>query len=1324
MGPRSDVMKFDHCGEHSMSADKLPITPILIPETGALATVDYDFCDDSADYDYDYECELEYAFACFDALSDCGLMQIECGYFSVATKFDSAASSNMSGLKTRLKNVDWNLSSGVMIKAYNGTRNKAGAIGENSDGLREYHVPGMPDDLVLLCAQMYVAKHGAAVLFEEDGEVLDLNETELREFRAYVHKLKSAKKLKVVNRTYEVVEDEHALSASVEEAHSSTATRYFNTKVNVSNNEQRVLTMLLTGLSFADLYSMVTNKSVGGLPPDLTKTALNRFAHKYGRTPDIVRLANPINYKSLFGLMESDWIVRVGQRVECDEMHPDLNVTVNKKTVKVKTFGGAESALVFVDVYSGFVKGKLMKAGVPFRDEILYLIKKMKLDNKKIEVLAADSGIVSQTKYDLLCTEAEDLLMNHGVKFERVEPLNHSRGGAVVEVTIRLIKQLIRTATVYVLTNPNFETFGFSKVDIFRMWGELFSWAIAIINLKPCPREPTKTRYEVYYGEKPNAQNIRILPIFSCVLVIRPAAKNVIGTGKDSEGTEYVYSTNQPRNELALYIGPSLKTVGGIRAIAKTSDDVMQVFVTSKFTAASDGGGLNVHKDVAAGADRLISEMNKAERVKELVSEPVIHEQPVAEKPVEETVVEVPEPSNDIDIEVAVGRDVVDQAEEAEKPVVEINEVKKTVEVIHKPTLPRPARRAIERKIMKKAKKIQAVASGAYGKPYLSTGQRRSERLQSKKEEGSSAEQVETACFADWRDFEDDSQVYWSFATNSFVEIIDREEAMHAEVGGDTSVEVAYRAVTQGVPRTFAQALKDPVWGDAARKEWNTLIETNAIVAVDKEFALKCLRGEASKADLVTLFPVYEEKIKEGQLVRKVRLVGDGRTHYHAGDTYAATPSREELLIMLHIIAALGWEYAHVDEIRAFLNSKYKGESDVYVKPQGDSEMYKVVGALYGLRTSPRDYQDEVATRLSSLGFKRLTMCKCMYILVESSKMIIIYDFVDDFIFTGNSREFIDMKILEMRSKTSTTEPIWNAERVLGLQIYRDWETRTISITMADKISELREKYDTGLDRAIATPMPTTGYVIKEEDFGKLAADRQVFLDSKGIHDYMAIVGSLIWISGIRIDVLFAVMYLTWFTKAPRVHHLRMALYCVEYLSQSKDMPLVLGGRSDFGVIAYTDASVGTATKGRSTYGHAVKMSEEAGAIYAKSGTTLSVHLSSFESELDGMTSAMKSVTRVRNILSELRLEFAAVSTVYSDNKAMLEFVKGNAVAKNVKHMELRMWYIRDNYARGNVEVKYMPGVEIPVDKLTKLGDKAGHKKFVYDLLGHGLLLN
>ena len=168
-----------------------------------------------------------------------------------------------------------------------------------------------------------------------------------------------------------------------------------------------------------------------------------------------------------------------------------------------------------------------------------------------------------------------------------------------------------------------------------------------------------------------------------------------------------------------------------------------------------------------------------------------------------------------------------------------------------------------------------------------------------------------------------------------------------------------------------------------------------------------------------------------------MRLVGDGRTHYHAGNTYSPTPSKEEFLVLLHMIAALDWDYVLVDEKRAFLNAKYKGESKVFAKLRGDNKYYEVLGALYGLKTSPRDYNSEVVDRLISMGFTRLQMCSCIFVKrdTEAGTIVIIYDFVDDFFGTSNSLSALQSFVTNFRKIVSTTDPEWIAPIVLGMEI-------------------------------------------------------------------------------------------------------------------------------------------------------------------------------------------------------------------------------------------------------------------------------------------------
>jgi len=102
--------------------------------------------------------------------------------------------------------------------------------------------------------------------------------------------------------------------------------------------------------------------------------------------------------------------------------------------------------------------------------------------------------------------------------------------------------------------------------------------------------------------------------------------------------------------------------------------------------------------------------------------------------------------------------------------------------------------------------------------------------------------------------------------------------------------------------------------------------------------------------------------------------VADGRTRHHAGATYSATSSREDFFILFYIIAAFDWDYAHIDEMRVSL----------------------------------KEMKDNV--------------------LKENDNILIVYDYVDDFTFTGNSLTVIDdTHIARFRQLCKTTHFTWDA---------------------------------------------------------------------------------------------------------------------------------------------------------------------------------------------------------------------------------------------------------------------------------------------------------
>ena len=96
-------------------------------------------------------------------------------------------------------------------------------------------------------------------------------------------------------------------------------------------------------------------------------------------------------------------------------------------------------------------------------------------------------------------------------------------------------------------------------------------------------------------------------------------------------------------------------------------------------------------------------------------------------------------------------------------------------------------------------------------------------------------------------------------------------------------------------------------------------------------------------------------------------------------------------------------------------------------------------------------------------------------------------------------------------------------------------------------------------------------------------------------------------------------------------------------------------------------------------------------------------------------------MARQQNILAELDIPHDPVAAMFNDNQAAINFVKGDAVAKGLRHMELRMWYTRDQYKKGKATLEYVDGTILPADRLTKLGNVREHRAFVNVVMGLGL---
>ena len=166
-----------------------------------------------------------------------------------------------------------------------------------------------------------------------------------------------------------------------------------------------------------------------------------------------------------------------------------------------------------------------------------------------------------------------------------------------IEHLIPQIKELQRFAVLYILRNPNFQHFKFTRLQIFKLWGELFYWALVVINLKPAfNNDPAITKYQAYYQKKTDLKMIRLLPIFSVLFVYRHAANAEL---------------NSQHNfwQLGLYVGPSLTVPGAIRAAVLINKRV-HIITTTAIKGVSGGGHMAMYPTMNSNIECLLDKQD------------------------------------------------------------------------------------------------------------------------------------------------------------------------------------------------------------------------------------------------------------------------------------------------------------------------------------------------------------------------------------------------------------------------------------------------------------------------------------------------------------------------------------------------------------------------------------------------------------------------------------------------------------------------------------------------------------------------------------------
>ncbi|KAK8663836.1 hypothetical protein V6N13_083641 [Hibiscus sabdariffa] len=234
----------------------------------------------------------------------------------------------------------------------------------------------------------------------------------------------------------------------------------------------------------------------------------------------------------------------------------------------------------------------------------------------------------------------------------------------------------------------------------------------------------------------------------------------------------------------------------------------------------------------------------------------------------------------------------------------------------------------------------------------------------------------------------------------------------------------------------------------------------------------------------------------------------------------------------------------------------------------------------------------------------------------------------------------------------------------LGLQIKQRKDV--IFINQAKYIKEKLKKFGMENVKPQATPMSSSTKLDKDEE-GKC-------VDSKL---YRSMIGSLLYLTASRPDIMFSVCLCARFQANPKESHLKAVKRIFRYLLDTPSLGLWYPRDSTFDLHAYSDADYGGCKIDRkSTSGTCQFLGNMLISWFSKKQN--SVALSTTEAEYISAGSCCAQVLWMKQQLFDYRIDVGTIP-IKCDNTSAICLTKNPIHHSRTKHIEIRHHFIRDH---------------------------------------------
>ncbi|GKB22844.1 ribonuclease H-like domain-containing protein [Tanacetum coccineum] len=310
-----------------------------------------------------------------------------------------------------------------------------------------------------------------------------------------------------------------------------------------------------------------------------------------------------------------------------------------------------------------------------------------------------------------------------------------------------------------------------------------------------------------------------------------------------------------------------------------------------------------------------------------------------------------------------------------------------------------------------------------------------------------------------------------------------------------------------------------------------------------------------------------------------------------------------KLVCLINLAVQSGWTLYQMDVNNAFLYGDlnefvYMTLSPGYF-PTNETKVCKLNNSLYRLKPAHRKWNAKLTSALIECGFVQSKSDYSLFTKSFDDVFIALFVYVDDIIVTGNNlpeinkfkqflktkfmikdlgnlKYFLGIEVLEtpngiclsQRNEPKDDDPLLknviDYQKLIGKLIYLTTTRPDIAYTVSCLSINLVKQSASG------TPLETNKALIKDEE-----------AEDVDVHLYRSMIGSLMYLTASRPDIMFAVCACTRFQVTPKTSHLHAAKRIFRYLKGQPKLGLWYPKDSPFHLEAFLDSDYAGASLDR-----------------------------------------------------------------------------------------------------------------------------------------------